>query len=176
MPPVWLIGGRLPTHIWPLLHCNLHQNPSLWKLFSNHQHWTPNQTNPHKLYINTYANDEAFLLSSQLWGAYKFALHMHQYKGTRNQDFCDPKIPFELVNKILTLVKQVCPKKYTISPFTKIPKYFQSTNEKAPSLYSIIKREMRGQLLNTEQNKVKLPNDPPPPPPSHLDRFFSMWD
>jgi hypothetical protein len=85
---------------------------------------------------------------------------MYQYKGLRNVDFCDPRIPLEITNKALTLVKAVARKAFNIQPFRKLPKVLQLTNEKIPSIYSLIVRETRLSIFNLNQNRVHLPPDP----------------
>ena len=80
-----------------------------------------------------------------------------------------------LTNKILQIVQNVADKSFYITPFKKLPKFFLSLNEKAPSLYSVIKKEIRGRLIDFDKNKVSLPNDPAPPTPIQAYRFISAW-
>ena len=115
------------------------------------------------LYLQNYDSKEDDTLSYQLLGAYKFTIHMYQYKGLRNGDFCDPRIPLEITNKALTLVKTVARKAFNIQPFRKLPKVLQSTNEKTPSIYSLIVRETRLSIVNLNQNRTHLPPDPASP-------------
>ena len=116
------------------------------------------------LYLGKYDTKEEDVLSYQFLGAYKFCLHMYQYKGLRNGDFCDPRIPLEIANKAITMVKAVAPKSLNILPFKKLPKILQSTNEKTPSIYSPFLRDSRLALVNLNQNKAHLPPDPFLPP------------
>ena len=131
------------------------------------------------LYIQNFSNKCITRLSHQISGAFKFCIHNFLYKGIRNHDYLNPVTPFSITNEIISIVQKVKSPSFYLPTFKKIPKHLNSTNEKLPSIFSIIKKNTRGALINYDQNlpfpRDNIDNLPPDPSPSTVVNINWMW-
>ena len=113
-------------------------------------------------------------LITQFIGAYKYVLHKHLHTGLANSEISNTKLPLDLTNKILDIVKSADDGKHKIFRFKKVPRYLSYEKENTPKLQDLLsnyfKKDMSDIIINTHD-----PNIPDTPKSINQWAFELLW-